>query len=124
MPKSGPHAPELLDQSDGTWTLTVDEDKTVTATFTQKAGVAALKGDKKPVKAMRDEFRRRRDAIVAGLRKIPGFSCPQPKGAFYVFPNASSVGVPAEELSYRFLEEGHVLVFPGYNPGFVHACPG
>ena len=66
-----------------------------TATFTQKAGVAALKGDKKAVKAMRDEFRRRRDAIVAGLRKIPGFTCPQPKGAFYVFPNIARTGYSA-----------------------------
>ena len=29
------------------------------------------------------EFRRRRDVIVSGLRKIPGFTCPQPRGAFF-----------------------------------------
>jgi aspartate/methionine/tyrosine aminotransferase len=37
----------------------------------------------------------------------------RPKGAFYAFPNASSLGISAEELSYLFLREGHVLIFPG-----------
>jgi aspartate/methionine/tyrosine aminotransferase len=84
-----------------------------TATFTQKAGVAALKGDKKPVKAMRDEFRRRRDAIVAGLRKIPGFSCPQPRGAFYVFPNIARTGYSSKMLADRLLDEAGVAALSG-----------
>src|SRR5262245_575816 len=56
-----------------------------TATFTQKAGVAALAGDQASVAAMVAEFRRRRDAIVDGLRAIPGIQCVRPKGAFYAF---------------------------------------
>src|SRR5262249_49536608 len=50
-----------------------------TATFSQFAGVQALKGDQSPVDRMVDEFRRRRDAIVAGLRTVPGFTCARPR---------------------------------------------
>jgi aspartate/methionine/tyrosine aminotransferase len=84
-----------------------------TATFTQKAGVAALKGDKEPVRAMRSEFRKRRDAIVAGLRKIPGFTCPQPKGAFYVFPNIARTGHSSKMLADRCLNEAGVACLSG-----------
>ncbi len=46
-----------------------------TASFTQVAGIEAIKGDQTSVDHMRDEFQRRRDAFVAGLNKIKGFSC-------------------------------------------------
>ena len=52
-----------------------------TASFTQVAGVEALHGDQSSVEHMRDEFQRRRDAFVAGLNQIKGFSCRMPKGA-------------------------------------------
>jgi aspartate/methionine/tyrosine aminotransferase len=84
-----------------------------TATFTQKAGIAALKGDKKPVREMLNEFRRRRDAIVKGLRKIPGFTCPEPKGAFYVFPNIARTGYSAKMLADRLLDEAGVACLSG-----------
>jgi aspartate aminotransferase len=84
-----------------------------TATFTQKAGVAALRGDKEPVRAMRAEFRRRRDAIVAGLRTIPGFHCPEPKGAFYVFPNIARTGHSSKRLADRLLDEAGVAALSG-----------
>src|SRR5581483_2226345 len=58
-----------------------------TASFTQVAGIEALQGNQSSVDKMRNEFQRRRDAFVAGLNKIKGFSCRLPKGAFYVFPN-------------------------------------
>ena len=58
-----------------------------TASFTQVAGIEAIRGDQSSVDRMRDEFQRRRDVFVAGLNKIKGFSCRMPKGAFYVFPN-------------------------------------
>ena len=57
-----------------------------TASFTQKAGVAALTGPQNDVDHMVAEFRRRRDAIVKGLNSIPGFHCLSPAGAFYAFP--------------------------------------
>ncbi len=55
----------------------------------QKAGIAALQMDEEPISRMVAEFRRRRDFVVAELRKIPGLKCPVPEGAFYVFPDAS-----------------------------------
>jgi aspartate aminotransferase len=62
-----------------------------TASFTQKAGLAALKGPQDESYAMVAAFKERRDAIVAGLNKIPGIHCLLPKGAFYVFPNVKGL---------------------------------
>jgi len=84
-----------------------------TATFTQKAGIAALKGDHAPVRAMVEEFRRRRDAIVDGLRQIPGFACPRPHGAFYVFPNITQTGFSSRPLADRLLDEAGVACLSG-----------
>ena len=84
-----------------------------TATFSQKAAVEALRGDQSPVAAMVQEFRRRRDAIVDGLRAIPGFSCARPRGAFYVFPNITRTGYSSKALADRLLEEGGVACLSG-----------
>src|SRR5437667_2157152 len=53
-----------------------------TATFTQRAGIAALRGPQDDVAKMVAEFLRRRDAFCAGLNRIPGVRCPLPGGAF------------------------------------------
>ncbi len=84
-----------------------------TATFTQYAGITALKGDQSSVDAMVLEFRRRRDAIVTGLSAIPGFTCQIPKGAFYVFPNITGTGFPAKALADRLLDEAGVACLSG-----------
>ena len=84
-----------------------------TATFTQMAGAAALRGDQSCVDAMVAEFKRRRDAIVDGLRKIPGFKCPRPQGAFYVFPNITGTGYSAKPLADRLLDEVGVACLSG-----------
>src|SRR4051795_13079987 len=68
-----------------------------TASFTQRAGIAALTGPRGEVDAMVAEFRRRRDAIVAGLNQVPGFRCPTPGGAFYAFPNVMATGMSSKE---------------------------
>ncbi|MCX6043143.1 MAG: aminotransferase class I/II-fold pyridoxal phosphate-dependent enzyme [Caldilinea sp.] len=47
-----------------------------------------------------------------GLRAL-GFTYSEPQGAFFVYTNAISSGIPAFELSYLLLKEGHVLIFPG-----------
>src|ERR1700682_2526690 len=57
-----------------------------TASFTQMAGIEALRGNQSSVEQMCAEFKRRRDVFVAGLNKIKGFSCRMPKGAVSVFP--------------------------------------
>ena len=84
-----------------------------TASFTQLAGVQALKGDHAPIDAMVAEFRKRRDAIVEGLRLIPGFKCIRPQGAFYVFPNITGTGYGAKALADRLLDEAGVACLSG-----------
>src|ERR1700691_3288943 len=76
-----------------------------TASFTQRAGIAALEGPQDAVTAMVAEFRRRRDAICKGLNEIPGFRCPVPAGAFYVFPNVAGTGMASKALADLLLYE-------------------
>jgi aspartate/methionine/tyrosine aminotransferase len=84
-----------------------------TSAFSQIAAKAALDGPWAPVEAMVEEFRRRRDAMVDGLNRIPGVTCALPEGAFYVFPNVRSTGVPADVLQTRLLQEAGVACLAG-----------
>ena len=84
-----------------------------TATFSQLAAVQALRGDQSSVEAMVAEFRRRRDAIVDGLRAIPGFTCARPKGAFYVFPNITRTGYGSKVLADKLLDQAGVACLSG-----------
>jgi len=93
-----------------------------TTTFVQEAGIAALEGPDEPVVAMVDEFRVRRDAIVAGLNSLPGITCRIPDGAFYAFPNVSGVTSDDRRLASFFLEEAYVAALAGR--GFGQAGRG
>jgi aspartate/methionine/tyrosine aminotransferase len=84
-----------------------------TASFTQRAGIEAIRGDQSSVDVMRDEFQRRRDVFVAGLNKIKGFSCRMPKGAFYVFPNITKTGWRSKPLEEALLEQAGVAGLSG-----------
>jgi aspartate aminotransferase len=84
-----------------------------TASFTQIAGIEALKGDQSSVDKMNAEFKRRRDAFVAGLNKIKGFSCRLPKGAFYAFPNIKKTGWPSKKLADALLDQAGVACLSG-----------
>ncbi len=84
-----------------------------TASFTQMAGIAALTGSQDCVDEMVAEFRRRRDAIVAGLNQIPGFRCALPAGAFYAFPNVEGTGIPSKDLAEMLLQEAGVACLNG-----------
>ncbi|HXE90500.1 MAG TPA: pyridoxal phosphate-dependent aminotransferase [Terriglobales bacterium] len=84
-----------------------------TASFTQVAGIEALRGDQSSVGKMCDEFRRRRDVVVERLNRIPGFTCRTPRGAFYVFPNITGTGWPSKKLADALLEEAGVAVLSG-----------
>jgi aspartate aminotransferase len=84
-----------------------------TAAFVQKATIAALEGPWEPVQEMVDEFRKRRDLIVEGLNRIEGISCVEPTGAFYAFPNVTSVGRPAKEVATELLERAGVACLWG-----------
>jgi len=84
----------------------------------QKAAVEALLGPQESVGIMLAEYRKRRDFVVSKLRAIPGVTCAEPRGAFYVYPN---IGVAlgksgiADTLAFseRLLQESHVAVVPG-----------
>jgi aspartate/methionine/tyrosine aminotransferase len=88
-----------------------------TASFTQVAGIEALRGDQSSVEHMRTEFQNRRDVFVAGLNKIKGFSCRMPKGAFYVFPNIQKTGWKSKRLADALLEEAGVACLSGTSFG-------
>ena len=85
----------------------------------QFAGVEALKGPQDSVAAMRDEFDRRRRAVVAGLNRLPGVSAVTPRGAFYAFPNIAKTGWKAKLLASALLEEAGVATIGGPDFG-VH----
>ncbi len=84
-----------------------------TASFTQVAGIEAIRGDQSSVDRMCTEFQRRRDVFVAGLNKIKGFSCRVPKGAFYVFPNITGTGWRSKPLAEALLEQAGVAALSG-----------
>ena len=89
-----------------------------TATFVQKAAIAAVSGSQECVLEMRAEYIRLRDQILKGFETIPGLTCTVPQGAFYVYPNVSKFigkgGVKsATDLAAKLLSEAHVVVVPG-----------
>jgi len=84
-----------------------------TASFTQRAGIAALNGPQGEVDHMVAEFRRRRDAFCAGLNKLPGFRCSIPGGAFYAYPNITGTGLSSKALADALLEEAGVACLSG-----------
>jgi len=84
-----------------------------TASFTQIAGIEAIRGDQSSVEGMRKEFQERRDVFVAGLNRIKGFSCRMPKGAFYVFPNITKTEWKSKKLADALLEQAGVACLSG-----------
>ena len=92
------------------------------ATFTMHALAAALDGDQACVEMMRSEFERRGQFVSDALNRIEGVICPEPGGAFYVFPDVSDtyeqIGVSGStEWANRLLEDAHVGVVPGSDFG-------
>ena len=59
------------------------------------------------------EFGRRREVIVDGLNRIPGISCVDPGGAFYVFPNIAGLGASSKQVEEHFLEAAGVATVSG-----------
>lgn len=84
---------------------------TVTAvpTFLQDGAVAALAVDPAP---MREIYRRRRDYVCHRLKAM-GLDFPEPKGAFYVFPDIRKYGLNSEEFCTRMIREGKLAAVPG-----------
>jgi aspartate/methionine/tyrosine aminotransferase len=84
---------------------------------TQFAGLAALQGPQDAVHEMLAAFDQRRRVIVDALNQIDGFSCVEPGGAFYAFPNITGTGMDAKTLQTRMLEEAGVAVIAGTSFG-------
>lgn len=82
-------------------------------TFAQYGAIAALEGPQDEVEAMRREFERRREVLLAGLQALPGITCTRPGGAFYLFPNITATGLSSLDFSARLLEDYHVAIVPG-----------
>jgi len=100
---------------------------TCAAAFAQYAALTAITGSQACVAQMREAYARRRDKIVAGLNRLPGFRCPLPEGAFYAFPDIRGTGLSSAALSTRMLEQAHVVMTPGTafgqaGEGFVRIC--
>jgi aspartate aminotransferase len=94
--------------------------------FAQAGAVEALTGPQDEVAVMAREFHKRRDLIVGRLKEIPGLTCFNPQGAFYVFPNVRALfgkkangkplATPSDVVEY-LLEAGRVLAVPGEDFG-------
>ena len=97
----------------GHMTRLMTNSNSCTASFTQVAGIEAIRGEQSSVDHMRDEFQRRRDMFVTGLNNIKSFSCRMHKGAFYVFPNITKTGWKSKPLADRLLEEAGVAALSG-----------
>jgi aspartate aminotransferase len=97
--------------------LLMTNSNSCTASFTQMAGVEALRGDQSSIAHMQEEFQRRRDMFVTRLNKIKGFSCRMPRGAFYAFPNITGTGWNSKPLADALLEEAGVACLSGASFG-------
>jgi aspartate aminotransferase len=81
--------------------------------FAQKGGVAALTGSQEHLPVWLAEFSKRRSYAHAKLNSIPGISCVNAKGAFYLFPNISALGLKSGEFCAKLLEQEKVAAVPG-----------
>ena len=95
-----------------------------TASFSQMAAIEALNGPQDAVEEMRAAFIERRNYLVAALNSIDGISCCMPQGAFYVFPDISSFGIPDAEFATRLLDEAGVAAawgtaFGKFGEGYI-----
>jgi aspartate aminotransferase len=101
------------------------------ANVSQRAAIAAVSGDLTAVEEMKEAFDRRRRTIVAMLNEIDGVVCPDPKGAFYVYPSVKGLlgrdiegrsAATTTELAEIILEKAEVAVVPGEafgSPGYL-----
>ena len=95
-----------------------------TASFTQRAGIAALNGPQDDVERMVAEFARRREAFCDGLNAIPGLRCQRPGGAFYAFANVKGTGMGSKALADYLLNDAGVAclnggAFGSYGEGYI-----
>ena len=83
------------------------------ASFVQRAGLVALKGDQQPIADMREEFDMRRNYMFDRITKIPNITAVKPQGAFYILVNISQLGLTSQNFADRLLSKANVAVIPG-----------
>jgi aspartate aminotransferase len=81
--------------------------------FAQKGGVAALTGSQAHLPGWLAEYAKRRTRAWEMLNAMPGVSCVNSKGAFYLFPNISKTGLKSADFCARLLEQEKVAAVPG-----------
>jgi aminotransferase len=96
------------------------------STMSQEAAIEAFENCQSEVEAMRSDYEKRRNYVVNRLNEI-GLPCHSPKGAFYVFPDISPVGLNSKDFSLGLLKSKKVAVVPGSafgvsGEGFVRCC--
>ena len=82
-------------------------------TFAQYGAIAALESPQDCVETMRLAFAERRQAIIERCRSIPGLSCGEPEGAFYLYIDIQPLGLPSLDFCTQLLEEKYVATIPG-----------
>ncbi|MBI2880740.1 MAG: pyridoxal phosphate-dependent aminotransferase [Candidatus Tectomicrobia bacterium] len=96
--------------------------------FCQKACVVGYENqDDDFLREMVETYQQRRDFMVKNLNELPGIRCPNPKGAFYLFPNIEGTGLDSMGFAKVLLEKGHVATVPGngFGPqgeGYLRLC--
>jgi aspartate/methionine/tyrosine aminotransferase len=97
------------------------------SSFIQSAGVEAIRGPQDAVYKMMSEYKKRRDILVAGLNEVKGFTCQNPGGAFYVFPNITGTGLTDTEVCEQLMDQAGVVTVPGscfgdHGAGHIRLC--
>jgi aspartate aminotransferase len=82
------------------------------ATPVQYAMIEALKTPETEIARIREEYRKRRDLLVAGLNEV-GLECESPAGAFYAFPNVEKIHKISKTAAQTLLEKAHIATIPG-----------
>ena len=78
----------------------------------QYAMIQALSTPQSEIAARREQYRQRRDLLVAGLNDV-GLECPPPAGAFYAFPNAEKINKTSRTAAQILLDKAHIATIPG-----------
>lgn len=88
-------------------------DVTHVNTFIQEGALAALNGDPAVLAQLIADDRAKRDRVVTRLNQISGVTCPWPQGTIYAFADISSLGLTAQNMAERLMDEAGVVVEAG-----------
>ncbi len=83
------------------------------SSISQAAALTAIGSDDTSTRKMSEEFEKRRDVLMEGLKNIKGIECAKPQGAFYCFADVSGTGMDGLTFSKKLLDEKHIAIIPG-----------